>query len=273
MRYGATWMTLITLLSSPTAATALDVYIVAGQSNGYRLSTLRPGSVPIPGKHQIYYYGMSCTSEPESSTFRVLDTLDDTAGGTELALALVELSQDSVVFVQYCRCGSAVWRRRNAGWFPGDDPQAGDSFDSGLFARFERYVRSAEQSARSDLGLDWEVKALFWHQGESDSAGNHYLSYERNLRNLFWRFRKLLGPSLPIVVGEIRELDDGDRAINRILGRISRDDPKVALARAADLTFDRGLLGQPDVHLSLEGCRELGRRMAAAYAALSAEPR
>ncbi|MFV1995343.1 MAG: sialate O-acetylesterase [Verrucomicrobiales bacterium] len=37
---------------------ALDVYIVAGQSNGYRLSSLGQGDPAKPDQHKVYYYGM-----------------------------------------------------------------------------------------------------------------------------------------------------------------------------------------------------------------------
>jgi hypothetical protein len=252
-----------------SAAFAADVYVVAGQSNGYRISSLRPGATPIPGGHRIYYYGMNCTSEPEYSRYEVITSLDHRAMGTTLALELVKLSNADIVFVQYCRCGSGVWNRTGRGWYPGDDPAAGKVFEAGLFAKFRKFIGHARASAEWDYRLTWNPKALFWHQGENDSNSDHHLAYQRNLTNLFGRFRAELGDSLPIVAGEIRELTDGDRAINRILAAVAKSYPRTALARASGLPFEPDRNGQPNVHFALAGCQELGRRMAAEYRRLA----
>lgn len=256
-------------VSSAPGLRAADVYIVAGQSNGYRLSTLRPGDQPLPDGRRIYYYGMSCLSEPEQSSFQVLTGLDHRAMGTALALELLRQTDGDLVLIQYCRCGSGVGNRTEKGWYPGDDPRNGRTFDGGLYGRFRKYITHARESAQRDHGLTWEVKGLFWHQGENDSNGDRHLTYERNLTNLFWRFRQQLGAELPIVCGEIRELTDGDRQVNRILARVAEADPRTVLVKAADLTFAPDRDGRPDVHFALEGCQELGRRMAAGYVSLT----
>ena len=248
-----------------SSAKATDVYIVAGQSNGYRISSLRAGDTALPKGRKIYYYGMQCTTEPDRSEFKVLTSLDHRAMGTELALALLEKSDGDIIFVQYCRCGSGVANRTEKGWYPGDDPANGKTFEGGLYGKFVRFINHAKTSAQQDYSLTWEVKGLFWHQGENDSNGDNHLTYKRNLTNLFGRFRSDLANDLPIVCGEIRELTDGDRAINRILAAVADNDEKTSLARAADLKFQPDRDGRQDVHFSLEGCQELCRRMADAH--------
>lgn len=253
------------LIPAVDEARAADVYIVAGQSNGYRISSLRAGDQPLPDGRRIFYYGMACVSEPERSDFRVLTSLDPRAMGTSMALELLKLSEGDIIFVQYCRCGSGVGTQTEKGWYPGDDPQNGKTFDGGLFAKFQKYVAHAEQTAREDYDLTWTHKGLFWHQGENDSNGDRHLTYERNLTNLFCRFRQQFGKDLPIVCGEIRELTDGDRAINQILAKVAANDSRTALAKAADLQFAPDRDGRQDVHFALEGCQQLGRRMATEY--------
>lgn len=246
-------------------ADAIDVYIVAGQSNGYRISSLRPGDAKLPNGRKIYYYGMKCTTEPEKSKFQVLTALDERAMGTSLVKGLLSQSDSDIVFIQYCRCGSGVWNQTEKGWYPGDDPQNENVFNGGLYGKFEKYIGHAKQALENDFKQTWQVKGLFWHQGENDSNGDHHLAYNKNLTNLFWRFRNLLGKELPIVIAEIRELTPNDRKINSILAEVAKGDPLIEQAKAADLEFQPDRNGTPDVHFSLNGCQELGQRMAKAY--------
>ena len=167
-----------------------------------------------------------------------------------------------------CSCstvdvGAAVQDRSRHGWYPGVDPQSGQVHDTGLYGSFEKYIAHARDVVENDLQQTWEVRGLIWHQGESDSDGDS-LAYGRDLRNLFWRFRKLLSGDLPIIAGQIRELDDGDRALNRTLEGLAAEDPRLVIVSTQDLSFEPDNNGTPNVHIALTGCHELGRRMAAA---------
>jgi hypothetical protein len=212
---------------------------------------------------------MHCVSEPVQSEFKVLTSLDHRAMGTELALSLLKQSDGDIIFVQYCRCGSGVANRTEKGWYPGDDPQNGQTFDGGLYGKFQKYITHARQSAADKFNLSWNVRGLFWHQGENDSNGDNHLTYYQNLTHLFWRFRADLGQDLPIVCGEIRELTDGDRAINAVLAKVAAADPHTELAQASDLQFAPDRDGIPDVHFALEGCQQLSRRMHQAHQKLT----
>lgn len=251
------------VLVTGSIASAADVYIVAGQSNGWRMSSLRAGDSKLPNGRKVYYYGMKCVSEPDRSTFQVLASLDEKAMGTQLAKSLLDHSDGDIIFIQYCRCGAGVWNNSEKGWYPGDNPMQGAVFDDGLYGKLTAYLKHARKSANEDYGLEWNVKGLFWHQGESDSNGDHFKSYHRNLTNLIWRFRHDLADDLPIVVGEIRELTEHDNRINKILKQIANNDEHTAIAKATDLKFRPDRDGVPDVHFDLEGCRELGKRMVA----------
>lgn len=51
---------------------------------------------------------------------------------------------------------------------------------------------------------DGTLKAILWHQGESDSSPEKSATYEKNLEDLILRFRKELGaPDLPFVIGQL----------------------------------------------------------------------
>ncbi len=249
-------------------AFAADVYIVAGQSNGWRISHLRerPGATD---EHAVHYFGMKCVSEPVApDVAETLVALDPNTMGYGLANAVRDLSDDDIIFVQYCRCGAGVWNQAVNGWYPGDDPKAGQVFNDGLYGSFLKYIAECRRIAE-ERGLTWNVRGLFWHQGENDS-NRQAQGYEENLTNLFWRFRHDLGDAdLPIIAGHIRELDAGDLAVNAVLDRVAERDPWMAVVPTRDLPFAPDRDSVPDVHISLPGCHELGRRMAAALAQLT----
>jgi len=257
-------LTTLLLTAVASEALGLDVYIVTGQSNGYRLSSLGTEPKAKADAHKVYYYGMDCVSEPESSQFRLLPNLRTNSMGYGLADALRTLADDDIIFIQYCRCGAAVGDRGGQGWYPGDDPRRGKVHDAGLFGKFVQYVAHARESAERDFGLKWKVKGLFWHQGESDSSAPEG-EYERNLSNLFWRFRETLGKELPIVAAHIRSVDEGAKSINSTLDKLALADGCLAVVPSNDLKFEPDSDGKPNVHFALDGCLQLGRRMAGAY--------
>ena len=109
-------------LTVPSSASAIDVYIVAGQSNGWRISHLRQsGNAGAGSSSKVHYFGMKCVSEPaKPNESPVISDLDAKTMGYGLADSLLELSNDDIIFVQFCRCGSGLWNREvNGGEGPG----------------------------------------------------------------------------------------------------------------------------------------------------------
>ena len=232
-------------------ANAADVYIVAGQSNGWRLGSIAgiAGEADAP----IHYFGMSCSSRPDTAKLQEIHALHPSSSGTGLAAALRKLSGKEIIFVQYCVCGTSLGDVIN--WYPGEDPLHGKANDAGLYASFTRYLADARRQIEA-LGIEWNVRALFWHQGEADvkrSSAEH----EKNLRNLLARFRHDLGPDLPVIAGHIRDLDEGSRGINRALDAVAATDGRMAVVKLDGLPFE----SPTDVHVKPEGCRTLGERM------------
>ncbi|MFT4549271.1 MAG: hypothetical protein ACI8XO_001666 [Verrucomicrobiales bacterium] len=249
-------------LAYTTAASALDVYIIAGQSNGFRLSSI--GEDPKgAGQHKVYYYHMKCVSEPEKPMFHLNNGLSQKSMGFGLADALQKLSNDDIIIVQYCRCGASIQDHSGKGWYPGDDPENGKFHNSGLYGKFLKYMAHAKKSAEEEHGLTWDVKGLFWHQGESDAKFPGEV-YERNLSNLIWRFRKDIKADLPIVAAHIRALSDERKAINLALDNVAKDEPQMVVVPSNDLQFE----SPTNVHFATKGCHDLGRRMVEAFTKL-----
>ena len=250
---------LMLFTSASSSAWAIDAYLVAGQSNGWRISHLKQGPEEKKGP-KVYYFGMDCVSEPDTAKLVTLTNLHEGTMGYGLAQALVEKSGKDIVFIQYCRCGASVLNPAVNGWWPGDDPAGGKVFDEGLFGRFQSYLKSARAQVKQELNEELEFKGMFWHQGESDAESDK-VKFQATVTNLFGRFRGELGENVPIIAGHIRELREGSRAINTTLDAIAKQDAKMLTVPLTGLEFAPDREGRPDVHIALSGCHELGRRM------------
>lgn len=249
------------LLASAAHAKEADIYIVAGQSNGWRLSAIGPG--PGSETKAIHYFGMGCTTRPGAPTYTFIERLHPGVSGAGLASALLEYSQKEIVFIQYCVCGSSLNDAIN--WYPGDDPANGETNDDGLYGSFTRYLSEVRRQVEA-LGIEWKVDGLFWHQGEADVKIDPE-RHQRNLANLFLRFRKDLGVDLPIVAGHIRDLDEGSRGINRALDALDAADPRFAVVTLDGLEYE----SPTDVHIKPASCIVLGRQLAEALRRLADE--
>jgi hypothetical protein len=244
----------------PAAKKQPDIYLVLGQSNGWRLGRIEAGAQKLD--HPIYYFGMECATRPESARLQVFNQLNPAAYGFGLADSLVRNAGRDVVIVQYAVCGSSL--QSAADWYPGDAPGEGRANQDGIYGSFARYVSDVRRQVEA-LGFEWKISGVFWHQGESD-AGIAPAAHQRNLKKLFWRFQQDFGAGVPIVTAHIRDVDDGSRGVNRALDGIGASDRQVAVVPSRDLPFDHKptAAGAPNPHFSAAGCRTLGERMAAA---------
>ena len=74
--------TILIIILQSQVAQALDVYIVAGQSNGFNLSNIRSkgeSKEGVASKHKLYYYKKGCKTVVDESTYLVLTSLDPLA--------------------------------------------------------------------------------------------------------------------------------------------------------------------------------------------------
>ncbi len=237
-----------------------EIYLVLGQSNGWRLGRLEAGAQKTD--HSVYYFGMECTTRPESARLQVLNQLNPAVYGFGLADSLVRNAGRNVVIIQYAVCGSSL--QGAADWYPGEAPADGRANHGGLYGSFARYVSDARRQVEA-LGFEWKISGVFWHQGESD-AGIASMAHQQNLQNLFWRFRQDFGADVPIVTAHIRDVGDGARGVNRALDGIGASAPRVIVVTSSDLPFEPKptAKGAPNPHFATAGCQTLGERMASA---------
>lgn len=242
----------------PTSSAA-DVYIVAGQSNGWRMSHIAEGPKTPEADNlpKIYYFPMVCTSRPSKSKLQIITSLHPSIYGSELARMLREEAGREIVIVQYCVCGSSL--HLPGDWFPGDNPAGGQVNDTGLYASFLNYVADARRQVEA-RDLTWELKGLFWHQGEGDAVAGRSAEYEKNLRHLFTRLRTDFGEDLPIVTGHIREINEEAVTVNRAIDAVAADSGRVTVVRTDDLPAE----SPTNWHFTVPGCHALGKRFSEA---------
>jgi len=129
-------------------------------------------------------------------------------------------------------------------------------------------VRAREAMRRGTL------RAILWHQGESDSREPASSLYEARLRALIARFRSDLdAPDLPFIIGQLGRFEKGPW--NPARERVDAAQRSVA-AQVRNVAFvsSEGLIDQGDItHFDAASARELGRRYAKAYLALGASTR
>ncbi|MEL6104713.1 MAG: sialate O-acetylesterase [Planctomycetota bacterium] len=117
-----------------------------------------------------------------------------------------------------------------------------------------------------------EVKAILWHQGESDSTAKNAPQYQERLDLLISRLRQASGGSeIPFLVGQLGQFEGKpwnehrqqvDAAHRSLPDRIS----------ATAFISSKGLTDKGDqTHFSADSYRELGRRYASAFLSLESK--
>lgn len=111
-----------------------------------------------------------------------------------------------------------------------------------------------------------ELKAILWHQGESDATAGAAPHYEERLRSLITRFREEFeSPALPFIVGQLgrfegRPWNEWYRQVDEAHRRVASHVLNVAYVSSEGLADN-----DDNLHFSADAARELGRRYAAAY--------
>ncbi|MFL8937186.1 sialate O-acetylesterase [Rossellomorea oryzaecorticis] len=115
-----------------------------------------------------------------------------------------------------------------------------------------------------------EIAGILWHQGESDSYGGRYKTYEDKLLLLFKHLRKELNaPDIPIMIGELGhylgESGFGKSAveykqINQVLSRVAHTEKNCYFVTS------KGLTANPDgIHIDAVSQRKFGLRYYEAF--------
>jgi hypothetical protein len=182
------------------------------------------------------------------------------AVGPGLAFARTLVEQDAEVVIGLIP--AAVGGSPISAWEPGATyPETGAKpYDDALLR-----TRHALQRG--------ELRAILWHQGESDANPQSAPQYQTRLRTLIDRFRSEFGNDrLPVLLGQLgqwpeRPWDAAWKQVDQAHREVAGSVPGVQFVSS------QGLAHKGDVlHFDAAAARELGHRYAAAFLALPANP-
>ncbi|MEQ8417369.1 MAG: sialate O-acetylesterase [Imperialibacter sp.] len=109
-----------------------------------------------------------------------------------------------------------------------------------------------------------EIKAILWHQGESDANQRSIEAYPDKIPQLLSTFRSIVqNDSLPIFMGELGSYSNNNdywQMVNRAIHEYAATDQNVSVIGTQDL-IHKG----DTIHFNSEGQREIGKRFAASY--------
>jgi hypothetical protein len=109
------------------------------------------------------------------------------------------------------------------------------------------------------------IKAILWHQGESDSSDKFASAYAGKLKDLVLAFRKELNTDAPFLVGQLGEFEgkpwsEGYKIVDQAHRELPQQLPNVAFVSSQGLGH-----GGDKLHFDAKAQREFGKRYAAAY--------
>lgn len=234
----------------------LDLYLLIGQSN-------------MAGRGKADQYFLN------SDSIRVLDAyhqwqgakeplhFDKRAAGTGLAasfaMQVLPFSKKRIGLIPCAVGGTSI-----TSWKPGAvDPATGKKPYDEMVARASEALKSGK------------IKAILWHQGESDTAPQRSAAYRENFEKLMNDIHHDLGierGSVPVIIGELgifpqpENRQEGRMKINETLHELASTYSYMACVSSAGLTH----VGD-HTHFDTPALRELGLRYAAAYRLLVTE--
>jgi len=178
--------------------------------------------------------------------------------GKSFGLALAALDTNITIGLIPAACGGSPI----SSWEPGAyfDQTSSHPYDDSI-----QRVKLAMQQGT--------LKAILWHQGESDTSNQLAQVYQARLKELIARFRKDLGAAdLPVIIGQLGKFDgkpwtEYTQMVNDAQIAVAKQVSKVEFVESAGLTPK-----SDNLHFDAPSQREFGRRYAAAYLKTQTKP-
>ncbi len=251
---GPAWRAQAQLVTVPDDASRFHLFLLAGQSNMAGRGTVMPADrSPTP---RVLMLDKARAWVPAVDPMHFDKPIAGVGLGRAFAARMIEADAAITVgLIPTAAGGSPI-----DAWQPGGyhDQTKSHPWDDAM--------------ARARVALPaGTLKAILWHQGESDATPERAPAYEAKLHALIARFRVTLdAPDVPFIVGQLGRFPDApwddarqlvDAAHRALPGKV----PRTAFVSSEGLahTGDK-------VHFDAASLRELGRRYADAYASLTA---
>lgn len=247
--------------TSGGAATPIDVYVLAGQSNmaGTSRLNLLPEQYRRTYPRVKMYFEVGSGYEPDMREWTVVQPgqgafINNTQYfGPELGMAEVLQNSDSeIAFVKYAYGGTAIYQHPGINNTATNKDNWHGSWDGATPGRLYNGLISTVQTALTELeeqGYAPVIRGMAWMQGETDgeiqfNSGEHAAAdvYEHNLTEFFKAVRTELNvPDMPIVFGEIYEYSTAVIQARKIVlaqKRVAETLPGTYLINTGDLVID-----------------------------------
>ncbi|MEO8563723.1 MAG: sialate O-acetylesterase [bacterium] len=234
----------------PAPLASYDVVLLVGQSNMAGRGPIAPED-RIPAPH-VFMLDRAGTWVPAVEPMHFDKPIAGVGPGRTFGIELTRLTGHDVGLVPAAVGGSSITSWVPAGY---DSATRTHPYDDAL-----RRVRVAMQRG--------PLVAILWHQGESDANARLAPAYSQRMHALIARFRSdLSAPDVPVLIGQLgqfRRWTAYDSTVDAAHREAARTMPHVAFVSSDDLAHKGDSL-----HFDAASARELGRRYAAAYAAIA----
>lgn len=238
---------------APVSPTPMQVYLLAGQSNMAGRGVVAETDRKV--HPNVFALDRNQKWVPAVDPIHFDKSVAGVGPGRSFGLAVASANPNVGIGLVPAAVGGSPIRS----WEPG-------AFDSATKTHpYDDAIARARMAMQTG-----ELKAILWHQGESDGNAKDAPLYEQRLRALIERFRRDLGhPSLPFLIGQLGRFDGvpwspARERVDSAQRALAREMPNVAFVSADGLT-DKG----DHVHFSSESARELGMRYAESWLRLS----
>ena len=214
-------------------AETIPTFVVAGQSNARLLGfSVGPfGEIPVTTiTAPFFQYGDPDGSDETSSDALVIRRKANSVvrvKGAAIANALASVYPDGFALIVYALDATGLDRD----WRPTDP--------AGHYQKYGKEFITAGLAAIAEVsGKSPDLKAFFWHQGEDDSFTSAEAErYRVHLQFLADDIHESFGP-VPLIMGEIREVDANDRAINTHIHSVAQHNRLIHVVSTQDLQWN-----------------------------------
>lgn len=227
----------------------LDLYVLAGQSNMAGRGAVEPqDESELP---RLLAFSADRTWGPATDPLHFdKPRVVGVGPGREFGVVIAQADESRTVGLIPCAVGGSAI----ATWRPG-----------ALHASTKTHPLDdaiARIRAASAYG---KVKAVLWHQGESDSSPAKSRVYKEELQRVIETLRSEAGSEPIVLIGQLGQFPEKPWNESRALIDQSHQQLAAELPRAAFVSSDDLTCKSDLTHFSAASARELGRRFAAAY--------
>jgi hypothetical protein len=232
--------------SAPTVPKRLDLVLLIGQSNMAGRGKVDAGSEP----HDARIWMMNAQDEWVEARDPLHFDKPGIAGvgpGLAFAQKWLELNPKTNLGLIPCAVGGSGI----------DDWQVGAQHAQTGIYPYDAMLKRVKEAQKQG-----EIKAILWHQGESDSSPAKNEVYEAKLTEFFERLRKdIHAPRTPIILGTLGDFFVGKNPNAALINEIIVNYPKSH--RHVYAVSAQGMVHKGDTtHFDTQSARELGKRYA-----------